>query len=164
MVEKSGSEATQYWLPGISFLKRWQGGGGSFWLQLRVALSVSPYVPLGFWCPVCVCELSFSATPWTVAHQAPMSMELLRQKYWSGLPFPSPGDLPDPGIELSSPASPSLTSGFFIPELLGKHLKSYFCPFLNSLLSSTQALTTLYYLTSSASSLLFGLDFLQFYL
>ena len=38
MVEKSGSEATQYWLPGISFLKRWRGGGGSFQLQLRVAL------------------------------------------------------------------------------------------------------------------------------
>ena len=39
------------------------------------------------------------ATPWTVAHQAPPSMGFYRQKYWSGLPFPSPGDLPDPGIE-----------------------------------------------------------------
>ena len=38
-------------------------------------------------------------TPWTAAHQAPLSMELYRQKYWSGLPFPTPGDLPDPGIE-----------------------------------------------------------------
>ena len=37
--------------------------------------------------------------PWIVAHQAPLSMELSRQKYWSGLPFPSPGDLPKPGIE-----------------------------------------------------------------
>ena len=44
------------------------------------------------------------ATPWTVAHQAPLSMEFSRQEYWSGLPFPSPGDLPDPGIEPWSPA------------------------------------------------------------
>ena len=45
-----------------------------------------------------------SVTPWTVAHQAPLSMEFSRQEYWSGLPFPSPGDLPDPGIERGSPA------------------------------------------------------------
>ena len=38
------------------------------------------------------------ATPWTIAHQAPPSMEFSRQEYWSGVPFPSPGDLPDPGI------------------------------------------------------------------
>ena len=38
----------------------------------------------------------------SVAHQAPLSMEFLRQEYWSGLPFPSPGDLPDPGVELLS--------------------------------------------------------------
>ena len=42
--------------------------------------------------------------PWTVAHQAPPSMGFSRQEYWSGLPFPSPGDLPDPGIEPRSPA------------------------------------------------------------
>ena len=42
-------------------------------------------------------------TPWTVAHQAPLSMEIFRQEYWSGFPFPSPGDLPDPGIEPGSP-------------------------------------------------------------
>ena len=44
------------------------------------------------------------AIPWTVAYQAPPSMGFFRQKYWSGLPFPSPGDLPDPGIEPGSPA------------------------------------------------------------
>ena len=44
------------------------------------------------------------ATPWTVAHQAPPSTGFSRQQYWSGLPFPSPGDLPDPGIEPRSPA------------------------------------------------------------
>ena len=43
------------------------------------------------------------ATPWTVAHQAPPSMEFSRQEYWSGLPFPSPGDLPNLGIEPWSP-------------------------------------------------------------
>ena len=43
------------------------------------------------------------ATPWTVAHQAPPSMAFSRQEYWSGLPFPSPGDLPDPGVEPRSP-------------------------------------------------------------
>ena len=44
------------------------------------------------------------ATPWTVADQAPPSMGFSRQECWSGLPFPSPGDLPDPGIEPGSPA------------------------------------------------------------
>ena len=43
--------------------------------------------------------------PWTIAHQAPPSMGFSRQEYWSGLPFPSPGDLPDPGIEPRSPTS-----------------------------------------------------------
>ena len=46
----------------------------------------------------------FFATPWTVAHQAPLSMGFSRQEYWIGLPFPSPGDLPDPGTESGSPA------------------------------------------------------------
>ena len=44
------------------------------------------------------------ATPWTVARQAPLSMGFSREEYWSVLPFPSPGDLPDPGIEHASPA------------------------------------------------------------
>ena len=44
------------------------------------------------------------ATPWTIAYHASPSMEFSRQEYWSGLPFPSPGDLPDPGIEPRSPA------------------------------------------------------------
>ena len=48
--------------------------------------------------------VSDSATPWTVACWAPLSMEFSRQEYWSGMPFPSPGDLLNPGIELGSPA------------------------------------------------------------
>ena len=49
-------------------------------------------------------RVRLSVTPWTVARQAPLSMEISRQEYWSELPFPSPGDLPDPGIEPRSPA------------------------------------------------------------
>ena len=48
--------------------------------------------------------MSNFATPWTVARQASLSMGFFRQEHWSGLPFPSPGDLPDPGIEPGSPA------------------------------------------------------------
>ena len=51
--------------------------------------------------------------PWTVASQAPLSMGFSRQGYWSGLSFPSSGDHPDPGIELTSLASPALASRFF---------------------------------------------------
>ena len=53
------------------------------------------------------------ATPWTVARQAPLSMGFSRQEYWSGLPCPSPGDLPDPGMEPRSLASPALAGKFF---------------------------------------------------
>ena len=48
------------------------------------------------------------ATLWTVAHQAPLSMEFSSEEHWSGLPFPSLGDLPDPGIKLASPVAPAL--------------------------------------------------------
>ena len=58
-------------------------------------------------------------TPWMVARQAPLSMGFLRQEYWSGLPFPSPWDLPNPGTE---PTSPALAGGFFTTEPPGKRL------------------------------------------
>ena len=57
------------------------------------------------------------ATPWTVACQAPLFMGFSRQEYWNGLPLPSPGDLPDPGIEHASPA---LAGRFFTAEPPGK--------------------------------------------
>ena len=60
------------------------------------------------------------ATPWTVAHQAPLSMEFPRQEYWSGVPSPTSGTLPDPGIEPMSLASPSLADGFFTTVPPGK--------------------------------------------
>ena len=52
-------------------------------------------------------------TPWTVAHQAPLSMGFPRQEYWSGWPFPSSGNLPDPRIELTSPVCSALVGGYF---------------------------------------------------
>ena len=54
-----------------------------------------------------------SATPWTVACQAPLFMGLSQQEYWSGLSFPSPGDLPNLGIEPASPVAPALAGRFF---------------------------------------------------
>ena len=53
------------------------------------------------------------ATPWTAARQAPSSMGFPRQEHWSGLPFPSPGDLLNPGIEPMAPESAALAGGFF---------------------------------------------------
>ena len=52
-------------------------------------------------------------TPWTVAHQVPLSMGLSRQQHWSGLPCPPPGDLLDPGIEPTILMSPTLQAAFF---------------------------------------------------
>ena len=57
-------------------------------------------------------------TPWTVAYQAPLSIGFSRQEYWSGLPFPSPGDLPDPGIK---PGSPTLQADALPAEPLEKN-------------------------------------------
>ena len=68
------------------------------------------------------------ATPWTVAHQAPLSIGFSRQEYWSRLPFLPPGDLPHPGIE---PASSTLADGFFIIcatwEALWLGMADYIC-------------------------------------
>ena len=60
--------------------------------------------------------MSDSVTPWTVAHPAPLSIGFPRQEYWSGLPFPSPGDLPGPGIK---PTSPAWADRFLTTEPLG---------------------------------------------
>ena len=88
---------------------------------LACSLSASPCMPAVVLCVcVCVCVLVPQSCPtlcdpWT--HQAPLFMELSRQEYWSGLPFPSPGDLPIPGIESRSPA---LQADFLPSELPGK--------------------------------------------
>ena len=71
-----------------------------------VSISMRMCAQLPRWVPLFV-------TPWTVAHQAPLSMGFLRQEYWSGLPFASPGDLLNPGIE---PRSPAFAGRFFTTE------------------------------------------------
>ena len=65
------------------------------------------------------------AIPWTVSYKAPLSMEFSRQEYWSGLPFPSPGDLPNPEIE---PGSPTLQADAFPSEPPGKHAPNIEAP------------------------------------
>ena len=71
---------------------------------------------------MCVCSVVSDSLgpPWTVAHQAPLSMELFKQEYWSGLPFPSPRDLLNSGIEPISPVSPALQADSLPAEPLGK--------------------------------------------
>ena len=64
-------------------------------------------------CAQLLCLSQLFATVWTIAHQAPLSKEFSRQKFWSGLPLPTPGDLPDLGIKPVSLASPALAGGFF---------------------------------------------------
>ena len=76
--------------------------------------------------PVCMLNyfshIQLFVTPWTVAQQAPLSMKLSRQEYWSGLPCPPPGDLPDPGIKPGSFTSSVLAGGFFATSTPGKSI------------------------------------------
>ena len=95
---------------------------------------------------VCVCEslshVWLFAIPWTVALQAPLSMGFSRQEYRSRLPFPSPGDLPDPGTE---PGSPTLQADFFYhwaareAKMFTNHLLNLLQPILGAYLSNTHA-------------------------
>ena len=106
------------------------------WLQTQALSSVGLLWSWAFFgniidCSVAqVCLVSDSATPWTVACQAPWSMKFSRQEYWSGLPFPTLGDLPDQGIKPKSLASPALAGRFFITAPPGKpinrlHISKY---------------------------------------
>ena len=80
-------------------------GCTSFQLHLsESSLLVAPFTIFQLLC----------ATPWTVAHQAPLSMGFSRQEYWSGLPLPPPGDLPDPRLKPTSNASPALTGSLYL--------------------------------------------------
>ena len=71
----------------------------------------------------CVVTHSLFATPWTVARQAPLSMGFPRQEYWSGLPFPSPGDLPSSGTEPTPPVSLAFAGGFLTVKATGEGLR-----------------------------------------
>ena len=76
-----------------------------------------------------LCHVQLCAIPWTVARQAPLSMEFSREEYWSGLPFPPPGAIPDPLIELVSLAPPALAGGFFTTGTTWEALLNVFmCP------------------------------------
>ena len=75
---------------------------------------------------VTVLYAQLSATPWTVAHQAPLSVGFSRQEYWSGLPFPPPEDRPDQRIK---PRSPALQENFLLSEPLGQPLIQLQYPF-----------------------------------
>ena len=81
-------------------------------------------------CCAVLCVLShvwLFATPWTRAHQAPLSMEFSRQEYWSGLPFPTPGKSSWPRGQTLSLASPALAGRFFTTVPLGKPLQKIIC-------------------------------------
>ena len=71
-------------------------------------------------------HIQLFATPGTVARQVALSMEFSRQEYWSGLPFPSPGDRPDPGIKPTSLASPALENSLPLSHLGSFYLGWYF--------------------------------------
>ena len=106
------------------------------WSLLRPSIeSVSPALACRFFIAETCKWKSLScvwrfATPRTVAYQAPQSMGFSRQEYWSGLPFPSPGDLPDPGIKPRSPtlqgdALPSEPPGKIMLKILRARLQQY---------------------------------------
>ena len=101
----------------------WVGGGiysdtGSMWSKkMKSCILLLDYSD-------CCCSVSklyqtLFVIPWAVAYQAPLSMGFPKQKYWSGLPFSSPGDLPNPGIE---PTFLALAGRFFTTEPPQKHL------------------------------------------
>ena len=94
------------------------------------------FVSSYLWVRVCysLSHVLLFATPWTVSHQAPLSMKFSRKEYWSELPFPSPGDLPDPGIKLWSPAlqADSLLSVFRGGAERGR-VKIYICVYIFNL-------------------------------
>ena len=83
-----------------------------FYNKLNENNACIPRLPMKLLSPV-----QLFAIPWTVAYQAPPSMEFSRKEYWNGLPFSSPGDLPNPGIK---PRSPALQADALLSELPGK--------------------------------------------
>ena len=117
-MEMSGWLGETFWA-----LQRWREaeGQGSIWCPwkprkiLSVATRSTGELTCG-WCGGLVPSCLTRVTPWSVARQAPLSMGFPRQGYWSGLPFPSPGDLPDPGIEhrsLALQVISCIAGGFF---------------------------------------------------
>ena len=79
------------------------------------------------------CQSCLTLTPWTIAHQGPLSMGFSGQKYCSGLSFPPPGDRPNPGIETASPVALALAVGFFVTEPQETHM--YVCGYIYKIFS-----------------------------
>ena len=88
--------------------------------QVAKVLELQLYPQSFQWTPRTDSVMSNSVTPWTVARQVLVSVGFSRQEYWSGLTFPPPEDLPDPGIELASPMSPAWAGRFFVTRPPGK--------------------------------------------
>ena len=101
-------------LPSISLTSHWIGLSLRRYYDLGKGCSFHPRT---VWFCVVLTRVRLCATPWTVACQSALSMGFSRQEYWSGLPFPPPGDLPHPGIE---PGSPSLWADALLSEPPGK--------------------------------------------
>ena len=95
-----------------------RGGGG----RVRTAVWGHAHVLNLCSCTQLLSHLRLFVTPWTIACQAPLSLGFSRQEYWRGLPFPPPGDLPDPGIKPTSLVSPALAGGFFATSTTWKAL------------------------------------------
>ena len=92
--------------------------------SIQLVVSARVFI-MSFFPNVCVCSQFFSylwlfVTMWNIDHQFPLSMRFSRQEYWGRLPFPPPGNLPDPGIKHKFPASFALAIGFFTTESHGK--------------------------------------------
>ena len=95
------------------------------YFTLRHYVSMSKNCILDCCCLVSCSVMSDSfATPWTIALQTPLSMGFSRQEYWSGLPCPPPGDLPNPGLEVMSLTSPALGGRFFTTSATWKAPKT----------------------------------------
>ena len=142
MTQSSPSTEPAPWLPvpPLPYLPRvWAvlpGGRGSrgfstareklrvSWIWGREGKARFPGCPFCWLCP-CKASCAFFVTPWTVAGQAPLSMGFSRQKYWNWneLPFPSPGDLPDPGIIPASPVSFALLADFLCTKPSGSQVR-----------------------------------------
>ena len=100
-------------------------------------------LPIDCVCVHVYCHVQLFVVPWTIARQAPLSTGFPRQKYWSGLPFPSPGDLLDSGIKLTSLVPPALAGRFFTSWATGEAFNYESTSWETSVLGKPELLVTL---------------------
>ena len=111
--------------------------------QLLILYNFSKFGIL-FVCAQSLSHVQLFATLWTIACQTPLSMRFSSQEYWSGVPFPPPGDLPKPGIKPTSPVAPALAGGFFTTEPPDSLIK-YVMLIISALLSPFKMLICIAY-------------------